>query len=160
MLKATKRKLINPGEVRELKTLTEKVNEMQEGKIKGLQQRFNYIYDKWRIQVKSAKQTSSQSTEPLSDDLLQDIVGNIIGLSADVQYIYDKLRKVSLPDQDIHRREDQCVEISKFSELRVSSRLGEKIPEEQKWPEAGSRTRWSVPLLQPICKMSDKRSKK
>lgn len=62
-----------------------------------------------------------------------------MGLSADVQRIYDKLHKVSLPDQDIRRREDQCVEISKFIEFRVSSRLGAKIPEqEQKWPEAGS----------------------
>lgn len=37
------------------KTLTEKGKELQDEKIKGLQQRFNYIYEKWKIQVKSSK---------------------------------------------------------------------------------------------------------
>ncbi|XP_042244222.1 uncharacterized protein LOC121880779 isoform X1 [Thunnus maccoyii] len=128
-----------PRRSQRIKTLTEKGKEMQEGKIKGLQQKFDYIYDKWRTHVKSAKQPLSQSTEPLSDDLLQDIIGDVIGLSADVQRIYDELRKVSPPGQDTRRRVDQCVEISKFIVSRASSRLGGKIPErEQEWPEAGS----------------------
>lgn len=128
-----------PRRSQRVRTLTEKGKEMYEGKIKELQQRFNYIYGKWRIHVKAAKQTLSQSTEPLSDDLLQDIIGDVEGLSADVQRSYDELRKVSPPDQDTRRKVDLCVGISKFIVSRATSRLGGKVPEqEQDWPEAGS----------------------
>ena len=125
-----------PRRSQRVRTLTEKGKERYGGKIKELQQRFNYIYGKWRIHVKAAKQTLSQSTEPLSDDLLQDIIGE--RLSADVQRSYE-LRKVSPPDQDTRQRVDLCVGITKFIVSRASSRLGGKVPEqEQDWPEAGS----------------------
>lgn len=112
---------------------------MCEIKIKELQQRFNFTYGKWRIHVKAAKKLLSQSTELLSDDLLQDIIVEVVGLSADVQCSYYELRKVSPPDQDARRRVDQCEGISKFIVSRASNRLGIKIPgQEQEWPEAGS----------------------
>lgn len=57
---------------------------MQDEKIKGLQQRFNYMFERWRTRVKSSKQQLSQS-ESLTEDLLQDIIGDVTGLSADVQ---------------------------------------------------------------------------
>ncbi|KAK3518324.1 hypothetical protein QTP86_004178, partial [Hemibagrus guttatus] len=61
-------------------------------------------------------------------------------LSADVQRVYDDLRKISTPDQDIRRRVDLCVEISNFVVSRASSRLDGKTSEgeEQDWSEAGS----------------------
>lgn len=96
------------------RTLTEKARELQADKIKALQQRFNYIYAKWRTQVKSSKKSLSQSTELLSDDLLNDIIGDVTGLSVDVQRVYDELRKVSTPNQDTRRRVDRCKEVSKF----------------------------------------------
>ncbi|KAI4892141.1 hypothetical protein NFI96_009207, partial [Prochilodus magdalenae] len=57
-----------------------------------------------------------------------------------VQRVYDELRKVSIPDQEVRRRVDLCVEISKFVVSRASSRLDGRIPEgeEQDWPEVGS----------------------
>ncbi len=44
-------------------TLTDKGREMQAAKIKSLQQRFIYIYNKWKTYVKSSKRTLSQPTE-------------------------------------------------------------------------------------------------
>lgn len=38
-----------------VKTLTEKGKEMQDEKIKGIQQRFNSIFEKWRTRAKSSK---------------------------------------------------------------------------------------------------------
>lgn len=104
---------------------------MYEEKIKKLQQRFNYTYGKWKMHVKAAKKPLSQSIEPLPDDLLQDFIGEIQGLSVDVQHCYDELRKVSPPDQDTRRRVDLCVGISKFIVSRASSRLGGKLPEQK-----------------------------
>ncbi|KAK0131246.1 hypothetical protein N1851_034068 [Merluccius polli] len=54
--------------------------------------------------------------------------------------VYEELRRVTTPDQDIRRRVDLCVEISSFLVAKASSRLGGKTPdgEEQDWPEAGS----------------------
>lgn len=77
---------------------------------------------------------------PLSDDLLNDFIGDVSSLSADVQRVYDELRNVSTPDQDTRRRVDRCVEISNFIIFRASSRLDGRIPkgEEQDWPEVGS----------------------
>lgn len=122
-----------------VRTLTQKGKEMYEGKIKELQQRFNYTYGKWKMHVKAAKKSLSQSIEPLPDDLLQDIIGEIQGLSVDVQRCYEELHKVSPPDQDTRRKVDLCVGISKFIVSRASSRLGGKLPEqEQERPEAGS----------------------
>lgn len=113
---------------------------MQDKKIKALQQSFNYIYRKWRTQVKFSKQSLLQSSELLLDGLLNDIIGDVRGLCADVQRVYDELRRVSTPDQDMRRRVDLCVEISNFIVSRASSHLDERIPEEdeQDWPEAGS----------------------
>ncbi len=39
---------------------------MQAAKIKSLQQRFIYIYNKWKTYVKSSKRTLSQPTETRS----------------------------------------------------------------------------------------------
>lgn len=129
-----------PRRSERIRTLTEKGKEMQDEKIKALQQRFNYIYDKWKTQVKSARQSLSQTTETLSEDLLNDIISDVTGLSADVQRVYEELRKISAPDQVTRRRVDRCVEISTFVASRASSRLHGRSPEkeEQDWPEAGS----------------------
>ncbi len=87
-------------------TLTDKGREMQVAKIKSLQQRFISIYNKWKTYVKSSKRTLSQPTETLSDDLLNDVIGDVRCLSADVQRVYDELRKISTPEQEIGRRVD------------------------------------------------------
>ena len=82
-----------------IRSLTEKGKEMQEEKCKGLQQKFNYTYDKWKTQAKLAKKSLSQLKDRLSEELLKDIIGDIAGFSADVQQIYDELRNVSTPDR-------------------------------------------------------------
>lgn len=122
-----------------IRTLTEKGQALQDEKIKGLQQKFDYIYRKWRTLVKFSKQSLTKSTQ-LSESVLNDILGDVSGLSADVQRIYDDLRRVSTPDQEVRRKVDLCVEVSGFILSRASSRLDGKIPEEeeQDWPEAGS----------------------
>ncbi len=113
---------------------------MQVAKIKSLQQRFIYIYNKWKTYVKSSKRTLSQPTETLSDDLLNDVIGDVRGLSVDVQHVYDELRKISTPEQEIRRRVDLCVEVSNFVVSRASSRLQGRTAEgeNEDWPEAGS----------------------
>lgn len=118
-----------------VKTLTEKGREMQDERIKGLQQRFNYNYEKWRTRAKASKLPLSQ-TEPLNKDILEDIIGDVRGLCADVTKVYEELRKLTPPDQESRRRVDLCVEISGFLVNKATSRLEGK--EEQDWPEAGS----------------------
>lgn len=88
-----------PRRSQRIRVLTEKGKEMQDEKIKALQQRFDYSY-KWKLQVKSSKQPLSQTSESVSDDLLKDIIDEVTSLSADVQRVYDELHKVSTPDQD------------------------------------------------------------
>lgn len=118
-----------------VKTLTEKGREMQDERIKGLQQRFNYNYEKWRTRAKASKLPLSQ-TESLNKDILEDIIGDVRGLCADVTKVYEELRKLTPPDQESRRRVDLCVEISGFLVNKATSRLEGK--EEQDWPEAGS----------------------
>ncbi|XP_013855845.1 eukaryotic translation initiation factor 3 subunit A, partial [Austrofundulus limnaeus] len=120
-----------------VKTLTEKGREMQEERIQGLQQRFNYNYEKWRTRAKSSKQPLSQS-DTLSDDLLKDIIGDVTGLRADVTKVYEELRKLAPPDQVTRRRVDLCVEISNFIVKKAKDQLDRKSEEEQDWPDAGS----------------------
>lgn len=126
-----------PRRSQRVKTLTEKGKEMQDEKIKGLQQRFNYNYEKWRTRAKSSKQPLSQS-DPLSEDLLEDIIGDVKGLRADVTKVYDELRKLTPPDQETRRRVDLCVEISSFILTRAANRLDGNEEEEKDWPDAGS----------------------
>ena len=137
---AQQEEALQPRRTQRDRTLTEKGREMQDEKIKLLQQRFNYIYDKWRTQIKSSKKTLSQSTEPLPNDLLNDIICCVTDLSADVQHVYDELREVSTPEQDTRRKVDLCVGISKLIVSKAISQLDGKIPEEERqdWPEAGS----------------------
>ncbi len=59
------------------------------------------MYNKWKTYVKSSKRRLSQTTETLSDDLLNDIIGDVRGLFADVQRVYDESRKISTPEQEI-----------------------------------------------------------
>ncbi|XP_013855846.1 uncharacterized protein LOC106511637, partial [Austrofundulus limnaeus] len=120
-----------------VKTLTEKGREMQEERIQGLQQRFNYNYEKWRTRAKSSKQPLSQ-LDTLSDDLLKDIIGDVTGLRADVTKVYEELRKLAPPDQVTRRRVDLCVEISNFIVKKATNQLDGKSVEEQDWPDAGS----------------------
>nr|XP_054606831.1 uncharacterized protein LOC129166991 [Nothobranchius furzeri] len=121
------------------RTLTEKGKALQEEKIKALTQRFNYIYKKWKAHVKFFKHSSKQSSEPLSEGLLNDILGEVKGLCADIQRVYEDLRKLSTPDQETRRRVDLCVEISNFILSKASRHLeGQAQEEEQVWPEAGS----------------------
>lgn len=108
---------------------------MQDERIKGLQQRFNYNYEKWRTRAKASKLPLSQ-TGPLNKDILEDIIGDVRGLCADVTKVYEELRKLTPPDQETRRRVDLCVEISGFLVNKATSRLEGK--EEQDWPEAGS----------------------
>ncbi|KAL7408058.1 hypothetical protein ABVT39_017518, partial [Epinephelus coioides] len=123
-----------------IRTLTEKGKEMLDNTIKALQQKFNYIYHKWRTQVRLAKKSLSQSSEPLPEHLLNDIIGDVRGFSADVQRIYEELRRITVPDQDTRRKVDQCVEISSFIVSRASRCLSGRVPEEeeQDWPDASS----------------------
>lgn len=121
------------------RTLTEKGKEMQAGRFKALQHKFNCVYAKWRSQAKTSKQPLSQTTESLSEELINDIILEIKGLCSDVTRAYEELRKVSTPDQEMRRKVDLCVEISNFIISRALSRRDERIPEEeQEWPEAGS----------------------
>ncbi|XP_054865646.1 uncharacterized protein LOC129348710 [Amphiprion ocellaris] len=129
--------LLQPRRSQRVKTLTEKGRGMQDERIKGLQQRFNYNYEKWRTCAKSSKQPLSQS-DPLSEDLLEDIIGDVAGLRADVTKVYDELRKLIPPDQETRRRVDLCVEISGFIVNRATNRLDGKEEEEVDWPDAGS----------------------
>lgn len=100
-----------PGRSQRIKTLTEKGKEMQEGKMKALQQRLNYIYNKWKIHAKTA----------------------------DIQRVYGELRTVSTPSQETRHKVDLCVKISQFIVSKASSQLEGAAPDEDKqdWPEAG-----------------------
>nr|XP_054594596.1 uncharacterized protein LOC129162115 isoform X1 [Nothobranchius furzeri]XP_054594597.1 uncharacterized protein LOC129162115 isoform X1 [Nothobranchius furzeri] len=121
------------------RTLTEKGKALQEEKIKALTQRFNYIYKKWKAHVKLFKHLSKESSEPLSEGLLNDILGEVKGLCADIQRVYEDLRKLSTPDQETRRRVDLRVEISNFILSKASRHLEAQAQEEdQVWPEAGS----------------------
>lgn len=135
-----------------IRTLTEKGKAMREEKINGLQQKFDYIYKKWRTHVKFSKQSFSQSSQPLSDGLLKDILGDVRGLSADVQRVYEDLRSVSTQDQDVRRKVDRCVEVSNFIVSGASSHLDGKIPEEeeQKLALLGTQVKVNSTLLPPF----------
>lgn len=76
----------------------------------------------------------------MSKDLLNDTLGDVRGLSADVQRIYEDLRKLTTPDQDVRRRVDLCVQVSNLIVSRALSHLEGKTSTEavQDWPEAGS----------------------
>ena len=54
------------------------------------------VYDKRRTLVKSSQRPLSQSAEPLSDDLLNDIIGDVRSLSGH----HAELQEVSTPVQD------------------------------------------------------------
>lgn len=114
---------------------------MQDEKVKRIQQRFNYIFEKWRTCTKSSKQPLSQS-EPLSEDLLNDIISDVSGLSADVQRAYDGQRQLTPTDQETRRKVDICVQVSNFIVSKATSYVDAETwmprKEEQDWPDVGS----------------------
>lgn len=61
-------------------------------------------------------------------------------ISADVQRVYEDLRRVSTPDQDTRRSVDLCVQVSDFIVAKATAYLDGKRPHENEpdWPEAGS----------------------
>lgn len=111
---------------------------MQDEKVKGIQQRFDYIFGKWRTRAKSSKQPLSQS-EPLSEDLLHDIMNDVSGFSEDVQRAYNDQCQLTPPDQETRRKVDICVKISKFILSKATSYMdGKAAEEEQDRPDVGS----------------------
>ena len=121
------------------RTLTEKGRGMQEEKIKALQDKFRYMYGRWRNHVKYSKKTLSEATDRVSDDMLNHVICEVHGLSADVQCVYNELRTIETPDQETHQKVDLCVHVSQFIIDRASRQLGRLTPgEEDDWPEAGS----------------------
>lgn len=122
------------------RTLTEKGKAMQEDNIRALQQRFDYIYKKWRTHVKFCKKTLSQSLESLAEGLLEEILYDVKALFVDVQRVYEDLRRISTPNQDTRRRVDLCAQVSDFIVAKATAYLDGKHPheDEPEWPEAGS----------------------
>lgn len=71
----------------------------------------------------------------MSEDLLNDIMSDVSGLSADVQQAYNELRQLTPPDHEKRRKVDICVQISKFIVSKATSYMDEKATEEeQDWP--------------------------
>lgn len=71
--------------------------------LKDSSKRFNYNYEKWRTRAKASMLPLSQ-TGPLNKDILEDIIGDVRGLCADVTKVYEELRKLTPPDQETRRR--------------------------------------------------------
>lgn len=87
--------------------------------------------------------TPSKSSQGLKKTeelhLLNDIISDVSGLSADVQRAYDELRQLTPPDQETRRKVDICVQISNFIVSKATSCEDAETPkEEQDWPDVGS----------------------
>nr|XP_046258525.1 uncharacterized protein LOC124066303 [Scatophagus argus] len=95
---------------RRVRKLTEKGQELQEEQIKRLERRFNSNYEKWKVLVKDAKQSSKTCN---SKAMLQEHAAKIRKASTELEQIYEDIRRVQTPHQDMRRRIDTCEEVTK-----------------------------------------------
>ncbi|KAL0984712.1 hypothetical protein UPYG_G00145740, partial [Umbra pygmaea] len=88
-----------------VRKLTEKGQELQEERVKKLQQRFNFSYDKWSIIAKDATLAFDACC---SNELRQVLAGKIRKASMELHLIYEDMRRICTPHPDIRRRVDIC----------------------------------------------------
>lgn len=103
--------------------LTEKAQELYENKIKKHQQRFTTTYEKWKVVAKEAKKVLGKSADR---EILQDLITQMLALSADVKRAYEDLRQYTLPDSETRRRVDTCHAVSEKINESASTHLQEK----------------------------------
>ncbi|KAJ8342594.1 hypothetical protein SKAU_G00325220 [Synaphobranchus kaupii] len=121
--------------------LTEKGQELHDGKSKRLQHRFTITYDKWKANAKEAKKALSG---PLSSEILQDLMTKIRCASTDVKQAYEDLRRHNAPDGETRRRVDTCDAVSTQILEYAWNHLEEKYngqdshKEQAYWTETGS----------------------
>ena len=93
------------------RTLTEKGKELQEERLKSVKRRYRITYEKWRYHARLAKEIL---TDEASKDELNQLIENIQNTCSEVKVIYEELRRIQTPEQDLRRRVDKCVELSGF----------------------------------------------
>ena len=93
-----------------VRKLTEKGQELQVEQIRRLERRFNSNYERWKALVKDAKQACKAHS---SNTVLQEHTAKIRKASTELEEIYEAIRRVQTPHQDMRRRIDTCEEITK-----------------------------------------------
>ena len=91
--------------------LTEKGQELQDAKVKGLQSRFLRTYNRWKALARKSKTDLDEPSS--SNEILKDLINNIDHAANDVLLAYEDLRKCITPDGETRRRTDNCQCISK-----------------------------------------------
>ncbi|XP_061154114.1 uncharacterized protein LOC133167369 [Syngnathus typhle] len=116
--------------------LTEKGQELEETKLKGLQHRFSRTYDKWKILAKKSRKEIEGAS---SQENLQTLINKIKEASNDVQQAYEDLRKCIIPDKETRRRTDTCDTVSRQILEHAWNHLQDKDNEQEiEWFETGS----------------------
>ena len=79
-------------------------------------------------------------TDEASKDELNQLIENIQNTCSEVKVIYEELRRIQTPEQDLRRRVDKCVELSGFITQRADRQLKGLTTddEEEPWPDVGS----------------------
>nr|XP_021322660.1 uncharacterized protein LOC108179640 [Danio rerio] len=131
------------------RTLTEKGKELQEAKLKGLKRQYRIVYEKWRYYARLSKEIFSDEA---SQEELNELIHNIESSCSNVKAIYEELRQVQIPEQDLRRRIDVCISLSGFivkrAQMHLEGHASDEI--EEPWPDVGSVLDSTSSLSRPL----------
>lgn len=116
------------------RTLTEKGKEFQKEKTKGLIQRFDSIYDRWKALTKVAKKSVIKQ-DP--SNILEEHISTIERELSELNIVYDEYRRIDSPDHEMRCKMDKCTSVTEIVVKNAQSQI-QGTEEETVWPDAGS----------------------
>ncbi|KAK0142599.1 hypothetical protein N1851_019473 [Merluccius polli] len=120
------------------RTLTPKGRELQEERLLSVQRRYNSIYLRWKCHARISKEMLDESPGDSSEDELKELIKNIERNCSGVKTVYEELRQLEIPEQDLRRKVDTCVSLSEFIVHKATRQLQGHYSEEEEWPDFGS----------------------
>lgn len=116
------------------RTLTEKGKEFQKEKTKGLIQRFDSIYDRWKALTKVAKKSVIKQ-DP--SNILEEHISTIERELSELNIVYDEYRRIDSPDHEMRCKMDKCASVTEIVVKNAQSQI-QGTEEELVWPDTGS----------------------
>lgn len=125
---------IKPRRSERPRTLSEKGKEYHKDKLKGLQARFDSIYERWKALIKVTKKSVIKQ-DP--NDILQEHINTVQRELSELNAVYDEYRPMDSPPHEMRRTLDKCASITEIVVTNTQSQI-QGASEEIIWPDAAS----------------------
>lgn len=118
------------------RSLTEKGKQLQEAKLADLRKTFERMYKRWKYHINGLKRAIKHRED---SEFVSEIFTAVNGHQVELNNTYERIRVISVPDQELRRKIDSCSAITKAAREKAQCFItAAGDPDEIPWPEADS----------------------